>query len=322
MPKALTPKTKRTPKTPSKAARVKQYTADILSELHALRRTVGYPANEPSCNEPALQPGEFIAKCQLYHGVSHNVDGPLHNKFESLGRFMWVIKRPGQKEARFVVEPNRIPFEKLVANQNLLSLLMLRAELTLPNSTPSKKKAAVPKPSQAPFPLAVDQQDTNAEEEEGTTLIGSEPVSDSEIEFIDPSSDDEIEIIDTPKRHSPPVVSRVTRAAYLNGVPGEGRSDEMTVIAWTKDNAPPCSKLVVLSRGAGSYLSLAMLIPELQDLGLMEGMKLERFIWGKGWRQITWNTIFPVGETRLIVLKLATVKKVQDWDIQLEHLYN
>jgi hypothetical protein len=50
-------------------------------------------------------------------------------------------------------------------------------------------------------------------------------------------------------------------------------------------------------------------------------MELDRFIRGKGWRRIGWNTFFPVEQNKLVVLKGGRGEVLRDWDLQLEHMY-
>ena len=65
-----------------------------------------------------------------------------------------------------------------------------------------------------------------------------------------------------------------------------------------------------------------MLSDSLRIFGLNEMSNLERFVRDKGWRRISWTTLFPIWDSKLIALKSVSVENIKDWDVQLEHMYN
>ncbi|KAJ3831955.1 hypothetical protein F5878DRAFT_647186 [Lentinula raphanica] len=101
-----------------------------------------------------------------------------------------------------------------------------------------------------------------------------------------------------------------------------GPAPAITVITWSKNDTPARSIAIELTENRGPYISLAMISGDLRVLGLTEkGPELERFVSNKGWRRIGWNTLFPIHEVKVVVLKSMEVDDVKDWDLQLEHLY-
>ncbi|KAJ3831933.1 hypothetical protein F5878DRAFT_667039, partial [Lentinula raphanica] len=121
-------------KRPRKSQLKTQYTDQILTELKKIRVALGYPTTAP--RRPSVHPGETVKKTLLFHGgTSPPVDGPTHWKFRDLGTFIHIVCTENGRFSRTIRDPRAIPTDLLAANEHLVSLIKLRAELTTPSRT-------------------------------------------------------------------------------------------------------------------------------------------------------------------------------------------
>ncbi|KAJ3717418.1 hypothetical protein C8R42DRAFT_724332 [Lentinula raphanica] len=389
-------------KRPRKSELKSQYTDAILTELKKIRTALGYPTTAPI--RPIVHPGEVVKKTLLFHGgTKPTVDGPDHWKFPDLGTFMHIVAKQNGSFSRRIRDSRAIPFNLLAGNEHLVSLIKLRAELTIPSharplapslhndgeadigtgditvpSSPPSPPSQTPSHTQQPNPVRLDEEDsdidisdlcatdrtqpsdathddyTDVEVIESLTRFSScNPSSTGEAQGVqdmissEQTNDFEIDELDSDEYilNSPSIAfrrcdisgssgsaSRLSgSASRLSGSASRlsgsvsrsyGSAFAITVITWTENDTPAQSVAIELTRNQGPYISLAMISDDLHVLGLTEkGPQLQRFVVDKGWMRIGWNTLFPIYETKLVVLKSVEVVDVKDWALQLDHMY-
>ncbi|KAJ3752172.1 hypothetical protein EV360DRAFT_89004 [Lentinula raphanica] len=355
---------------PRKSQLKSRYTDEILTELMQIRRALGYPTTAPG--RPVVKSGEVVKKTFLFHGgTKPAVDGPSHWKFRDLGTFVHIVTKNG-KFSHLHRDPCAIPREVLAANEHLLSLIKLRAELTTPSPkqplvTPphddgevgiesaiqSSSPSQTPSRIRRPISIPLDEEDSDIDISKNCSTDRIQPSDntyddDTDLEIIEslaqfssstsssPSSkaeaegdeetvpsertdDFEIDELDSDEyRFNSPL------RAFGNHAPSKssGSASVITVMIWSKNNTLAQSIAVELTRHRGPYISLEMISGDLRNLGLTEnGPELERFVADKGWRRIGWSTLFPIYETKIVVLKSVEVDDVKNWELQLYHLY-
>ncbi|KAJ3712072.1 hypothetical protein C8R42DRAFT_728367 [Lentinula raphanica] len=138
MPKAPPP-----PKSPTKKSVIIDYTAHISARLRAIRASLSLPTTFP---RPSVGPNEVIAGIRMYHGVTHNVDGPLHTRFDQLGRLFYVVcnKKSAAPSIRIIWEDVPVPRAALEADTELIRLLELRSAV---QGNGGSSQSAAPSPS-------------------------------------------------------------------------------------------------------------------------------------------------------------------------------
>ncbi|KAJ3765742.1 hypothetical protein FB446DRAFT_794759 [Lentinula raphanica] len=137
------PKAPPAPKTPTKKATIDDLTARILSRLRAIRASLSLPNSAP---RPSLEPNEVFAGMRIYHGVSHNVDGPLHTRFDQLSRFFSVVcdRKSSPGSIRIAWDDVSIPRAVLEADAELVRLLELRSAVQSNRSVCSSPSGCSP----------------------------------------------------------------------------------------------------------------------------------------------------------------------------------
>ncbi|KAJ3767147.1 hypothetical protein FB446DRAFT_350877 [Lentinula raphanica] len=122
------PKAPPSPKTPTRRAVIVDYTTHILARLRAIRASLSLPTSLP---RPSVGPNEVLAGMRMYHGVTHNVNGPLHSRFDQLGRLFFVVcnKKSAPPSIRIIWDDVSIPRAALEADADLIQLLELRSDV-------------------------------------------------------------------------------------------------------------------------------------------------------------------------------------------------
>ncbi|KAJ3752226.1 hypothetical protein EV360DRAFT_75545 [Lentinula raphanica] len=134
------PKTTSTPTLPSTtpvsrkqtstAELIKMRTRMIVDRLMSIRASRSMSMHPPC---PRFDPrAEKVARKDLFHGASDNVNGPLHPGFWKLGKIFFVITKLNpapEDKAQIIFEEASIPAAVLLADNDLLRHLDLRATL-------------------------------------------------------------------------------------------------------------------------------------------------------------------------------------------------
>ncbi|KAJ3834036.1 hypothetical protein F5878DRAFT_645461 [Lentinula raphanica] len=109
---------------------IKMRTRMIVDRLMFLRASRSMSMNPPC---PRFDPKtEKVARKDLFHGASDNVNGPLHPGFWKLGKLFFVVtklKPAPEDKAQIVFEEASIPAAVLLADSDLLRHLDRRATL-------------------------------------------------------------------------------------------------------------------------------------------------------------------------------------------------
>ncbi|KAJ3978635.1 hypothetical protein F5890DRAFT_1559970 [Lentinula detonsa] len=315
--------------------------AQLRKHCEIMRRTADLP--EPV--RPVARPGERVSSTPNYYVGEKSITSPLDSQFYKLGMAFWgVYSITTGKHIRVHWDTRSIPLFMLQENKEVIDLLAARhvvkakeeyhllksgsslsrpATLTgLDHHTSSPAKSSSP----APFPLH---------------LLGDE--SDDESDSRTANSDKEIEIVSvTPvdERVVPTRTHQNRKARYnqewlARGDVSTSSSDfdeveqllvskaalwsNISVVLWTKNDC--MQQRVAKVSSASTFISLSMIANRLSSMGLSPGVDIERYISGKGWKKILWDTPFPIDERTLVALKLTGIE-VTDWDVHVEHMFS
>ncbi|KAJ3978603.1 hypothetical protein F5890DRAFT_1560039 [Lentinula detonsa] len=148
-------------------------------------------------------------------------------------------------------------------------------------------------------------------------------------------SDDDFEMSEpfVPDFASPKHISRLGSSPSLRSslndsgeeivTNNNGKFFTLSLIVWTKEDEPYNKTTVQISRRHGANVCLSDLSnSSIKSVGLTNASCVDRYIPGRGWRKILFDTLFPIHDGDLIALKLSSVGRIKDWDIHLEHMFS
>ncbi|KAJ3773617.1 hypothetical protein FB446DRAFT_702953 [Lentinula raphanica] len=328
------PKTTSTPTSPSimpvsrrqtaPAELIKMRTRMIVDRLMFLRASRSMSMNPPC---PRFDPKtEKVARKDLFHGASDNVNGPLHPGFWKLGKLFFVVtklKPAPEDKAQIVFEEASIPAAVLLADSDLLRHLDRRA--TLKNISRRKVTRGISSSGSSSLPSSPTTPRSSA-----TSSPSTPPPARSNV-VVNPgraqSPDDEVEFIGF--LHPNGTVQPERPAKARASVGGSSRINQrsarvapiitINIIVWFPDTHN--LEAVRLPLASGQYMKLSMVSKVLQKLELDIHEDLDRYTPDKGWNPILLDTLFKVQDGDVLNLKYSAVHDIRNFDIHITHLY-
>ncbi|KAJ3994817.1 hypothetical protein F5050DRAFT_1833146 [Lentinula boryana] len=313
----------------------------IDAQLHYLQESLGYPLNP--CKPTTLVQGEYASWWSIFIGTSSKgaVTGPDHRDFPKLGRLYCTVHACTTKVfKRMEWNSHMIPCVVLETDKDLMDSLAMREVLA---SRLTHKFGQSTSRSSSPL-ASLDFSHTLSSSHATTssplvystrTTAPSTSLSITADAHSISDSDDDFEMSEpfVPDFASPKHISRLGSSPSLRSSLDDSEEEMVTnkndkfftllLVVWTKEDEPYNKTTVQIPSRHGANVCLSDLSnSSIKSVGLTNASCVDRYIPGRGWRKILFDTLFPIHDGDLIALKLSSVGRIKDWDIHVEHMFS